>query len=347
MRDLLPLAKLKARVLLFNYDADALVSPGREADNRILPHATNLVAQLCAERQLSHTFYRPILFICHGFGGIVVKRALILSSGSRTQNVEHRRSIYTSTYAIIFMATPHEGMSKDAILLTQRDGDPGPSQFTINLLKGSSMLQEISDQFAPLMKQFLIYHLWEQQQTNFKEQWAFIVDEDSAAPLWHVVDRCGVMATHSGMVKFKNVDSPGFKIVFEALLRYIKNAPALIKSRWENDQKLQAEERQNEASILLRAQPAYLGTDLDSFSDANKYYIVPRCSCNHFTGRQTYGEMLKDKFNSSRRSSQRRENKVFVVYGLGGSGKTQFCLRYGEDNRSRYFIRALISSTAM
>ena len=331
----MPLQHLKARVLLFTYSAATLTSPGGEAESRILPCATNLVAELCAERQLSQAFDRPILFICHGFGGIILKRALALSSTSRNKNIEHRRSIYVSTHAIIFMGTPHTGMSKDAILLTQRSEDAGPSQFTINLMKGSGMLQEVSDQFAPLMKQFQIYYIWEELKTCLQGRQTFIVDEESAAPPWHQVDRCGIRGTHSTMVKFTSQDSPGYNIVYEALVRYIRSASASIRSRWENDQKLLAEERQNEANALLQTHPSYSSADWGISSDINKHYIVPRCSSNYFTGRQVYSDMLKDKYTSGRRLSQKRENKVFVVYGLGGSGKTQFCLRYAEDHRTR------------
>ena len=323
-------------MLLFSYNPQTLTSPGSDVNNRILSHATNLIAELSAERQLSHAFDRPVLFICHGVGGIILKRALVLSSMSRATNVEHRRSIYVSTHAIIFMGTPHMGMSKEAILLAEQDGQAGPSQFTINLLKNSGMLQEISDQFSPLMKQFSIFNIWEQIKTDFNAQQAFIVDEDSAAPVWHVTDRCGILATHSNMVKFSSINAPGFNVVYEALLRYIRSAPAIIKSRWENDIKQLAEERKNEVVTLLRSPySSYLSVDEKSISDRNKHYFVPRCSCNYFTGRKVYSDMLKNKFSSSRRYSQRRENKIFVVYGLGGSGKTQFCLRYAEEYRYR------------
>jgi hypothetical protein len=38
-------------------------------------YATTLIAALYAERELSNASERPIIFICHGFGGILVKRA--------------------------------------------------------------------------------------------------------------------------------------------------------------------------------------------------------------------------------------------------------------------------------
>ncbi|GMF71502.1 unnamed protein product [Aspergillus oryzae] len=49
----------------------------------------------------------PILFICHGTGGLVAKAALAIAAHS-TSNLA---SILTSCYGIAFMATPHQGSS--------------------------------------------------------------------------------------------------------------------------------------------------------------------------------------------------------------------------------------------
>jgi len=58
---------------------------------------------------------RPIIFICHSLGGLVVKEALITSDGYKT----HRRhpalgEIYGSTIGVIFMGTPHRGSVKES-----------------------------------------------------------------------------------------------------------------------------------------------------------------------------------------------------------------------------------------
>ena len=99
------------------------------------------------------------------------------------------------------------------------------------------MLQEITDQFAPLMKRFAVYNLWEQKQTKLGPGVnAYVVEEDSAAPAWDIAERCGVFATHDGMNKFADVHDPGYRVVFEALARYIVSAPALIRFRWDKDQ---------------------------------------------------------------------------------------------------------------
>jgi hypothetical protein len=144
------------------------------------------------------------------------------------------------------------------------------------------------------------------------------------------------MATYSGIVKFKSYLDCGYQVVHEALVRYIKAAPAFIKLRWEEDQKLLVEERQREAEALLQSQLLYLLSDEASPTDINKLYKVHYRSSKYFTGRKIHTKILRDKFGLFQQQSKRREHKVFVIYGLGGSGKTQFCLKYIEDNRPRY-----------
>ena len=333
--DLFPHEKLKARVLLYSYNRASLTAPGHSVSDRVLPYANNLIAELCANRQLSDTICHPIVFVCHGFGGILLKRALALAHASTAPAVEHRRSIYISTYAIIFLGTPHAGISKSSLLFGSGSQSGGLSQFMISLLKESGMLQDITDQFAPLMKRFCLFYFWEETRTQTSSSELFVVDHESAAPPWHDTERCGIPATHSGMAKFSSASSPGYEVLFGAIVRYIKQAPRLVAERWREDQRMLATERQNEAEALLQHRPSHQSLDEISPVSFNEWFIVPRCSTSYFTGRDQFNTILRQRFQASENTGGIYERKVFVIYGLGGSGKTQFCLKFVEENRSR------------
>lgn len=75
---------------------------------KVQSRATTLVADLESERNLGNTSTRPIIFICHGLGGIVVKSALIHSASRTSQFTSHLNAIYVSTFAILFFGTPHD-----------------------------------------------------------------------------------------------------------------------------------------------------------------------------------------------------------------------------------------------
>ena len=150
----------KARILTYGYDVGHL-GAGDSASEWILSKSLQLIADLHTDRYLCGALKRPLIFICHGLGGIIVKRALAFSNTSKAKQVQHRRSIFTSTFAILFLGTPHEGLhnpeSPGAIQLLSDSKFGISSDFSLN----PEVLQDINDQFAPLTKRFSIYCFWE------------------------------------------------------------------------------------------------------------------------------------------------------------------------------------------
>jgi len=57
----------------------------------------------------------------------------------------------------------------------------------------------------------------------------------------------------------------------------------------------------------------------------------PRVSSSAiFTGRDDYLEILRIAFTAE--SNEPRRRKSFLLYGMGGVGKTQICLKFIEEN---------------
>lgn len=77
-----------------------------------------------------------------------------------------------------------------------------------------------------------------------------------------------------------------------------------------------------------------LSEDTDAYG-LNELYCVPRCSRPQFVGRQLLADRVKEKLNPDAVQLDGGKHMIVAIYGLGGSGKTQFCLRYAEVNRSR------------
>ncbi|KAM0162911.1 hypothetical protein ACHAPG_001618 [Botrytis cinerea] len=340
---LFPYHTLRTRVLSFEYDPSRFTVPGRGGtiSNGILDLATNLIAELDSYRQANdgaEDAQRPIIFICHGFGGLLVKRALALSWSKTKSGVSHLRAIYISTHGILFMGTPHNGLDETLILNSGIERYPGPSQFMLNLLTGSDTIKEITDLFAPLAKRFAIYNFWEGMEAFFDEQTqkpVYIVDALSAAPVWEQVDKCAIMANHSGMVKFSRKSDAGYTVVYQALEKYIKAAPRVISRRWEQEIERVIAERKQEADDLLQEIPAPPQTQaIDPY--INVHYMVHRCSSSYFVGRTGQADKVKELFGDVT-TNPRSKHKILVIHGLGGSGKTQFSLKYIENNRHRYW----------
>ncbi|KAI0200714.1 tetratricopeptide repeat domain-containing protein [Astrocystis sublimbata] len=69
----------------------------------------------------------------------------------------------------------------------------------------------------------------------------------------------------------------------------------------------------------------------------NKYFKTPQAVSSIFTGREKLLQELRHGFIQSPEPLRNQMQRRFVVYGLGGSGKTQFCCKFAEDNRERFW----------
>ncbi|KAH6613326.1 hypothetical protein F5144DRAFT_400836 [Chaetomium tenue] len=149
----LPKYVKNARVLVWGYNASFSSLTGHvPSKDRIHHHAHTLVAHLAADRLLSGTADKPIIFLCHSLGGIVVKRvrppsllpatlttpipnqhplnqtqpmtkptpnhpptptqALTYAQTRTAHKVTHEHAIFTHTHSILFFGTPHHGTPK-------------------------------------------------------------------------------------------------------------------------------------------------------------------------------------------------------------------------------------------
>lgn len=74
----------------------------------------------------------------------------------------------------------------------------------------------------------------------------------------------------------------------------------------------------------------------------NKYFEVPRNVSSIFTGREDICQDLQERCLPSNPPNAQKKQKRYVLHGLGGSGKTQICLKFAQDHRERYDNRCLI-----
>ncbi|KAJ5129845.1 uncharacterized protein N7515_005884 [Penicillium bovifimosum] len=264
----------RARVLVWGYNASIASWNGKTpSSDRVLQHAQTMVSQLEADRDLEDAAERPIIFLCHSLGGIIVKRALAYAE-SRPK-LAHIYSIYTCTFAILFFGTPHHGSSKAnlfgslqklATLAVPKTAMEFESGLVNALEKESEILQNITDQFAPLMPNFRIFFFWEQEKTNLKYKRDYIVEETSAAPILDNTERCGIGADHQGMCKFHSPADQGFRTAVAALRRYTRDAPSVIQRRYQRSADVQRDEKMLQAAELLGTIPPRVPGSCQNFS---------------------------------------------------------------------------------
>ena len=87
--------------------------------------------------------------------------------------------------------------------------------------------------------------------------------------------------------------------------------------------------------MLLDVGFTYVNLDIYSATPYNKHYCVPHNVSGIFTGRDDIIRKICERCLPSDTGKRLTEQKRFVLYGLGGSGKTQACLKFAQDYRER------------
>ncbi|KAL7269854.1 hypothetical protein RUND412_007460 [Rhizina undulata] len=260
LKELLPREVPNARILTYGYDSDPakLFDKGPASTNMILDHAKSLVTALHYFRRRPKESKRPIIFICHSLGGIVVKRALIYSAGCNLSHNIQYRSIKISTHGIIFMGTPHAGselakwgkMAEKLIRVALPKKWVDANNKLIKALDSNSeTLLNITDNFLGISNDFKLFFFYEELRTEipgFGHE--MVVERTSAVPTaLPNVGSAPIHATHSKMCKFYDVNSPGWDIFRGVLVDMVTTAQLTIALRW-----VQESRRQELAQVELR-----------------------------------------------------------------------------------------------
>ena len=227
-RDLLPKAIPGARIITWNYDADIMRFFNKTGQNTILKHAENFLLDLAGERAEEDGIEpdRPIIFVGHSLGGLVIKQALITAREheyAQNENDDYA-NILRNTVGIIFLGTPHKGSDQakwDGIATNLAKVLRKDHNDTIigALSRGSSTLENLQSSFAGISDRFSYSTFTEEREyPNIGK----IVDDDSATLYLTKEYRASLPANHLGMSRFGSHNETGFKrvvIAVKSLLR--------------------------------------------------------------------------------------------------------------------------------
>ncbi|KAI2623161.1 hypothetical protein GGR54DRAFT_629751 [Hypoxylon sp. NC1633] len=317
LRDLLPKDLPNVRILTWGYDANTH-SSDRVSCQYLYDHALELVADLTRKRTLTNSTERPIIFVTHSLGGIVLKSALIHSDAARQGAKNEHRSVKTSTYGILFMGTPHQGsdsvplgrslMNIASIFVATND------RILQHLGRDSEWLQQQLDQYAPIGGEFVTKFAYEifETPTLLGHKILVVPKASAVVPGQADAEAIGIHSDHTHMIKFSSKDDGGYRKVSENLQIMARGAGETIRSRWETEVRVDTARRNTVTQFLL---PLHLSQVTD----------VP---C--FVGRE---DELRRMHEILREGGQRR---TAILHGLGGMGKTQLAREYIKRHRTQF-----------
>ncbi len=234
----------KARILTYGYETDISSFADSQSKRSLANYAEHLIGQLVANRRLQNANERPLVFVAHSLGGLLVKDALAYSAEFSGARSEHLQSIFISTYGILFLGTPHTGSSNaewvsclericDAVF--PRKLTDNQSQLIGALKNNCETLQDINHRFLPLLSQLHIYSFYELKPTKVKGVLKHIVDKQSVYLMVAHEITAPINTDHFHMCKFEDDSAPGFDLVVGAIQRYAADAPSAIAQRWKTE----------------------------------------------------------------------------------------------------------------
>ncbi|KAL8371676.1 hypothetical protein RB595_001465 [Gaeumannomyces hyphopodioides] len=160
LNDLLPHKLPRTRVMTFGYNASVV---GNTSVAGIRDNARSLLISLRDKRDGDGTYNRPIVFVGHSLGGIIIKQALRIA-----RNEPRLAIVADSTKGIVFFGTPHRGTDVanwGELLAKVKSASYGtrPRTKFLKLLRSNSNdLMDLSEDFRPIAQNYALVSFIEQ-----------------------------------------------------------------------------------------------------------------------------------------------------------------------------------------
>ena len=139
LRDFGPRDVPRARWITYGYDSAVAASDNTQGVREL---AHTFLDGLATFRRRTRTEQRPMCFVCHSLGGVVLKEALVMSSKAVEAKHGELRQVTMATHGLLLMGVPNLGLRHEQLnavvkgranqglvndLLVKSDGEP--SQF--------------------------------------------------------------------------------------------------------------------------------------------------------------------------------------------------------------------------
>ncbi|KAI9890869.1 MAG: hypothetical protein M1814_003508 [Vezdaea aestivalis] len=327
LQSLLPIVVSNATIWTWGYDSQTHThSHGNHPTTQTLQnHAQELVYDINSERRSSNTYKRPIIFIAHSLGGLLLKAALLHASSLKKSSLEEGVFVKLSTYGIVFLGTPHQGgQGVDAATIIL-DVENISSNTNESLLEHPTerleFLQEQNDSFKAIAQDFELVSAYEMLPTpligntvakvvsmiffyrnaesDFMNQ--IVPSWSTVIPYRSDIMTFGINKDHLNMTRFSRQEDPDFKKVSRAIANMATKALSQVKKNWEK-------EEQVAQGIGLPITAKFVAREL---------------------AMQTLERQILPTIPAEERT-------VSILHGLGGIGKTQLSLAFARKHQGKF-----------
>ncbi|KAK0741192.1 hypothetical protein B0T18DRAFT_419659 [Schizothecium vesticola] len=265
---------------------------------------------------------RPLIFIGHSFGGLVILKMLV------DAHMERKRwpGIYDSTVGLVFLGTPfrgtHGSLSQGEILIRAQELFTGSPVYGENLgilQAGGEPLTDLVDTYFRIARQSPMPRVacfYEQRASEVGRilgkdlakatPAVILVDETSGSlDLGEKSDKYALPRTHFNIQKFGSPREQGFRLLASVIQTMVDEGPQLVSSRAKDHGPYRT-------TFTLQGVPV----------------------SNNFVDRPSDTAELERCLLPRSRKNHRR--KLFVLYGLGGIGKTQLAIDFARRHQATF-----------
>ncbi|KAJ5366097.1 hypothetical protein N7541_000038 [Penicillium brevicompactum] len=305
LRDFLSKDLPQCRTMIYGYNSK-LSSHGVDT---ILDYGRELMEEMKQIRNTKELQQRPLIFIAHSFGGIILAHCLVKAIQTMEEDHPAITSLHRATYGMILFAIPHKGLVMDDIqqILAGNKSHPRGQLLEQISSKSDILINQLAD-FKNLIRDRKVVSFYETEQTRqlvldpesgrWKRTGDFVttVGADSALLQLpdHVEDKVPLHTDHSMVVKFDARNAAGYRAAIDKLRQFSKDAASVVAARF--------------AQTHQKPQPCS---------------TVPFKKDPMFVGREVVISSIKEVH----KAIGRRHERVALV-GLAGVGKTQTAIEY-------------------
>lgn len=206
LRDYLPKFANNARILTYGYDTRL----SKHSATIMSDLSNSFIDSLINMRHVTNCEQRPIIFIGHSLGGLLIKK--VMTSARYQRNLDSSR---LPVRAIVFLAAPHRGMDVQALRTLVGYPHTPSRQLIEELDPRSPTLNDMNERFMPIAQDIDILTCFETLMTKSvafdesKQQWTrsgpdiMMVAPESAKQYWPRETVINAEADHSSIAKLK------------------------------------------------------------------------------------------------------------------------------------------------
>ncbi|KAI9729393.1 MAG: hypothetical protein M1834_006917 [Cirrosporium novae-zelandiae] len=229
------------RMMIYGYDAKLRAHNIGKIDN----YSRGFLKCIEGIRGTEETRKRPLFFIAHSYGGLIVARSFVKAFRRIEKDNSAQAFLYNGTCGFLFFAVPHKGLVVDD--MTRMLGKRGHSRKALlaQIKCDSDMLETIDNDFKDSLYGRKVISFYEELQTpqlqeNGNGIWKLTgppitaVEKDSALLqlLSYLETKIPISADHSTIIKFNATRDRGHQSALTNLHNFERDAKKIVKARF-------------------------------------------------------------------------------------------------------------------